>query len=116
MTTRIIASTICDKHGADEAVPGEPVAVSRDGLTYTQDLCPEHRAEFDKMFDGLVVGASTAPPVRRKVRAGKARPVAARRSSGPGAKVREWAAGNGYEVRSRGRLPAEVRAAYAAAH
>ena len=36
--------------------------------------------------------------------------------SAPTAAVRSWAVVNGYAVSDRGRLPAEVRQAYAAAH
>lgn len=40
------------------------------------------------------------------------------RNAGPGttAEIRKWAQENGYEVSERGRIPAAVREAYAAAH
>ena len=54
-------------------------------------------------------------PRRREARSGRKRGVKA--APGVDARtVRGWAAANGFEVSTRGSLPAAVRAAYAEAH
>lgn len=95
----------------DESEAAETVSFGLDGTNYEIDLNQEHAAELRNAM-ALYVG------VGRKVtggrRAGRPKAVAA---GGPAAKdVREWARNNGYTVPERGRIPAEIREAYDAAH
>ncbi|MFJ8589681.1 Lsr2 family protein [Streptomyces sp. NPDC093595] len=81
---------------------------SLDGVAYEVDLSPD---SYDKLLDAL------APFVRvgRKVHRLKTAPRKEKGSrSQESARIREWARNNGYEISARGRVPAEVRAAYQA--
>ncbi|MGH3446379.1 MAG: histone-like nucleoid-structuring protein Lsr2 [Nocardioidaceae bacterium] len=86
----------------------ETVLFGLDGTNYEIDLSQRNAT---KLRDAMAkyVGAS-----RRKVRS---RRRSGRAASGPKpAEVREWAREAGYEVSERGRVPAEIRDAYDAAH
>jgi hypothetical protein len=87
----------------------ETVAFGLDGSDYEIDLSS---ANASKLRDALAPWVAAA----RKTggRRGR-RPV--RAAAGPGsAEIRAWAQENGYQVSSRGRVPAEVREAYAKAN
>jgi hypothetical protein len=87
----------------------ETVAFGLDGTDYEIDLS---KSNASKLRDALSpwVGSARKTGGRRTRRA-------ARQASGPGsAEIRSWAQENGYQVSSRGRVPAEVREAYAKAH
>ena len=82
-----------------------------DGTEYEIDLNAKHAEELRK-----VLAAYTAHG--RKV-GGTTRRVSRGRNSGAGAvdtaKVREWAKGHGYDIKDRGRVPANVVEKYQAA-
>ncbi|MER3390786.1 MAG: Lsr2 family protein [Microcella sp.] len=88
---------------------GGTVAFALDGTSYEIDLADDNqRALRDALAPFIANARSTGR------RAGGA---PRRRSSGSSdtAAVREWAQRNGYTVGDRGRIPAEIREAYAAA-
>lgn len=93
--------------------PGEggTIAFALDGASYEIDL---GRANQQALREALA-------PFIAQARSTGRRPSAAprKRSTGGGsgdtAAVREWAQKNGFTVGDRGRIPAEVREAYAAA-
>ena len=90
----------------------ETVTFALDGVSYEIDLNGENAA---KLRDAL------APYVGHARRAAGRR-VGGRTSAGRGsakrdlADVREWARSNGHKVSERGRISAEVQAAYDKAH
>ena len=106
-----------------KAIPagqGETVIFGLEGKEYEIDLSAKNAA---KLRDSLAqyVGAA------RKVGGGTAgRGRGSRRSSGSATPtrpdkeqtraIREWAQSQGYEVSARGRIPANIMAAYEAAH
>ncbi len=71
-----------------------------------------------------LTGDCSIQPPGARIRAGNARRVGGRRISGTqsagspsdAGKIRAWANEHGYEVSERGRIPKEIREAYAAAH
>lgn len=87
----------------------ESVAFGLDGAEYEIDLSSANAA---KLRDAL------APWVANARKTGGRRKRGTRQaSSGPGtSEIRAWAQANGWQVSSRGRVPAEVREAYAKAH
>jgi hypothetical protein len=103
--------TIVLEDDLDGSAADETVTFALDGTTYEIDLNAKNAG---KLRDAL------APYV------GHARKAGGRRSSGrssfrSGAKrdvteVREWARANGHKVSDRGRISAEVQAAYDKAH
>ena len=87
----------------------ETVSFALDGVSYEIDLSSDNAAALREAFASWVGHA-------RKV---GGRTKAARRSGGTrsgaasdSTAVREWARANGYKVNDRGRIPAEVKAAY----
>jgi len=88
-----------------------------DGVDYAIDLSSENIAEFKLAVGGFVESArkvsKLAAPARARRQGGTA-PARADREQIRA--VREWARNNGYSVSDRGRLPAEVQAAFDRAH
>ncbi len=98
----------------DGGTADETVSFALDGVSYEIDLTTEHATELRDALATWVgharkIGGRTAG---RGASAGAARP---RRASDAGA-VRAWAKENGFEVSERGRISAEIREAYDAAH
>jgi hypothetical protein len=89
----------------------ETVTFGLDGSTYEVDLST---ANAKKLREALApfVGVGRKVPGRGR-RGGSGR---GRRGASSAADIRAWARENGYEVSERGRVPAEVRAAYEAAN
>ena len=88
----------------------ETVTFGLDGVSYEIDLSSSNAAALRDALSNYVGHA-------RRVggRRGAARRAAA--GNGPTAKdIREWAKANGWDVPERGRVSADVRQAYEAAH
>ncbi|GAW48807.1 MULTISPECIES: histone-like nucleoid-structuring protein Lsr2 [unclassified Nocardioides] len=89
----------------------ETVSFGLDGTSYEIDLNDKNAAKLRDALSGYVghgrkVGA--APRRGRKSAASTSGPSAA--------EIRDWARSNGHDVPDRGRVSAEVREAFAAAH
>lgn len=86
----------------------ETVSFSLDGVAYEIDLTTENAA---KLRDALSTWVGHARRVGGRRAAGRR---AGSRGSGGGesAAIREWARANGYTVNDRGRIPANIKAAY----
>ncbi|MGH3332552.1 MAG: histone-like nucleoid-structuring protein Lsr2 [Nocardioidaceae bacterium] len=92
-----------DGSGADETV-----SFGLDGTEYEIDLSQVNAAELR---------AALAPYVDAGRKVGGRRRRSQRPSGGPSpSEIRQWARENGWDVPERGRVSAEVREAYAAAH
>lgn len=91
--------------------PGEggTVTFALDGASYEIDL---GRPNQQALRDALAPFIARARSTGRRAGAAPRKRAAA---TGDTAAVREWAQKNGYTVGDRGRIPAEVREAYAAA-
>lgn len=91
----------------------ESVSFGLDGASYEIDLNEKNAAKLRELLSGYVGHA-------RKVGAAKGRgrrAAAANNDSGHTAReIRDWARSNGLDVPDRGRVSAEVRQAFAAAH
>ncbi|MWB97492.1 histone-like nucleoid-structuring protein Lsr2 [Agromyces seonyuensis] len=114
MSKRIIEQLVDDLDGTVlEAGAGESVDFSLDGKRYQIDLTEAHAEELR---------AALAPYIKasRLVFAPQSTPSARKGGGGKSPKelaaIREWANANGHSVSSRGRVPATVLDAYAAAH
>ena len=109
MAQRVNVVLVDDIDG-DEAA--ETVSFALDGVDYEIDL-NESNAEALRDALGRYVNAGRRVGGRRR----RGQKVAAGGDSGPSAAdVRQWARANGWDVPERGRVSAEVREAYAAAH
>lgn len=105
----------------DGGTADETVTFGLDGVTYEIDLTAENAA---KLRDALAPWVGHGRRVGGRSSSGRA--SSGRSSSGSSSsrsaraneaqEIREWAKENGYQVSERGRISAEVRQAYDAAH
>ena len=109
MAQKVNIVLVDDIDGTDAT---ETVSFGLDGTSYEIDLNDSNAAALRDALAGYVGHARKVSSARgRKTRA------ASSSSSGPSAReLRDWARSNGYEVSDRGRVPAEVREAFDAAH
>ena len=114
MAKQTLVSLVDDIDGTKAAVT---VSFAWDGKSYEIDLSKRNAAAFEKAVAPYVkvarrTGAASGSARRRgaaKARAGVGRSQAAT--------IRDWARANGYpDLAGRGRIPAEVQAAYQAAN
>ncbi len=119
MATETTTRLVDDLDGSDAS---ESVSFALDGASYEIDLNEENAERLREALAEYVASARRAEGSRRG--AGRPKAVKASRSRGSRtapdreqtAAVREWARANGYEVSERGRLSANVLAAFEAAH
>ncbi|NMR20339.1 Lsr2 family protein [Cellulomonas fimi] len=101
----------------DGVAADETVTFSLDGVSYEIDLTAAHASELRDSF-GRWVGHARKVSGRSGARQARGSGGSARRSSGSSdaTAIREWARANGHNVSERGRISADVKAAYEAAH
>jgi hypothetical protein len=91
----------------------ETVTFGIDGVTYEIDLSTANAAALRDTLAPYVATARRSSARSTSRRTGRS----GRPTSGPSAaEIREWARAQGKEVSDRGRVPADVRADYDAAH
>jgi hypothetical protein len=113
MAQRVSVVLVDDLDGSDAA---ETVSFGLDGVQYDIDLS---EANADKLREVLAayIGHARRAGGRRKSGSAAARSSSSGRANGASAAdIRAWARENGWEVPERGRVSAEVREAYDAAH
>jgi len=88
----------------DGSQPAQSYRFSWQGSEYEVDLNDEHRDEFLRLLQPYI-GAG------RRL-GGRRRGANSTRGATDAAGIREWARAKGHSVPDRGRIPAEVRAAY----
>ena len=92
----------------DGGTAEETVSFALDGVSYEIDLSVANAAQLRDAFASWVGHARRVGGRSRTTR----RPGSGRASGGDSAAIREWARSNGFTVNERGRIPAEVKAAY----
>ena len=98
----------------DGAPADETVTFALDGVTYEIDLSAGHAAELrDALSKWIGHGRKAGRTAATAPRTPGRRTSADRAQL---AKIREWARESGYKVSERGRISAEVMAAFQAAH
>lgn len=90
----------------------ETVTFAVDGVTYEIDLTTENAAE---LRGALAVWQGHARKISGRSSSRSSAPRA-RASRGDAQAIRDWAKAQGHKVSERGRISAEVKAAYEAAH
>jgi hypothetical protein len=111
MAQKVQVLLVCDLHDGD--VEGtETVGFALDGAAYEIDVCDKHGAALRNAFAPYVGAARRAGRVATSARRGRS-PKAVDRDRTVA--IREWARKNGHKVSERGRLSAQVLAAYDAA-
>lgn len=104
MATQTLIEYVDDLDGSKGA---DTIRFSLDGTEYEIDLNGVHAKKFRKAVKPY---AAAGRPVRRP--AARRTPQSRDRSG----EVRRWARTRGYKVGAKGRIPAEIQRAYAAAH
>ncbi len=106
MAQKVSVQIVDDIDGSE---PADTVFFALDGVSYEIDLNAEHAADLRNAL---------APYIGHARRVVKARTGSRRTSqTGPSAvEIREWAQAQGLKVSSRGRISAELREQYDAAH
>jgi hypothetical protein len=113
MAQRVNVVLVDDLDGSDAV---ETVSFALDGVDYEIDLNEQHASDLRNALS-LYVGHGRRTGGRRRTSAGGSKRSSASSSGGPSAaEIRAWARENGYDVPERGRVSADVREAYAAAH
>jgi hypothetical protein len=95
----------------DGSTADETVTFGLDGVSYEIDLSKKNAGKLRDAL-ALYVGTGRRVSGRTSRKSGRGRAA-----SGPSAsEVRDWARAKGYDVSDRGRVPADIRAAYDAAN
>ena len=97
----------------DGGTADETVTFGLDGVTYEIDLTAGHATE---LRDALAQWVGHARKLGGRTSSKGGAPRARRSSSGDAQAIREWAKEHGHQVSERGRISAEVKAAYDASH
>jgi hypothetical protein len=116
MAQRVNVVLVDDLDGSDAV---ETVSFALDGVDYEIDLNDRHAGELRNALALYVGNARRTGGRRRRAGAGSGTGSGSRSTSGDGpsaAEIRAWARENGWDVPERGRVAAEVREAYNAAH
>lgn len=103
---------IDDLDGTDLGNEANSISFAFEGKEYTIDLSDENAEQFTQLMEPYIRSG-------HRVTGGKSKPArkaSTSSSSGETKKIREWARDNGYDVSDRGRIPADIMDAYAAAN
>lgn len=92
----------------------KPVRFGLDNVEYEIDLSERHQEELREVFGRYVPHARKVSGTVRRAR-GQV-PQQRNANGASNAEIRAWAHEQGYDVAERGRIPADVMAAYAEAH
>ncbi|ABG99161.1 possible protein precursor Lsr2 (plasmid) [Rhodococcus jostii RHA1] len=84
-------------------------------MDYEIDLKGKHASKFHKQI-GFFIEHATRVGGRKRRPDHPVAPDAPPRRRGNGKEIRAWAAEQGYEISSHGRIPAEVEQAFPDAH
>lgn len=109
MAQRVHVVLVDDIDGGDAS---ETVSFGLDGVDYEIDLSEQHANELREAL-ALYVGHGRRTGGRKR---GGQRAAGGGKEGPSASDIREWARENGWDVPARGRVSAEVREAYAAAH
>ncbi|MGJ3508964.1 histone-like nucleoid-structuring protein Lsr2 [Enemella sp. A6] len=97
----------------DGSVAEETITFALDNTTYEIDLSADNAA---KLRDALALYIGHARKVSARTPRKSSAPAASSASGASAAEIRAWAIEAGHELSPRGRVPKEIREAYAAAH
>ncbi|MFC9357084.1 Lsr2 family protein [Rhodococcus sp. NPDC057014] len=115
MARKVVVEMVDDIDGTAFGEDGESISYAVDGIEYVIDLKDEHAKELRETFDYYITHSTRVGGRKhRSDRPGTA--TAGKRSREETKKIRAWALEQGYELSSRGRIPAEIEQAFRAAH
>lgn len=103
---------IDDLDGTDLGSEANSISFAFEGKEYSIDLSDENAEQFRQLMAPYVENGHRLTGTKARA----ARKTPSKASSGETKAIREWARANGYNVSDRGRIPAEIVEAYAAAN
>ncbi|WP_163377143.1 Lsr2 family protein [Dietzia sp. Alg238-R159] len=103
---------IDDIDGADLGDKPNAISFAFEGKEYSIDLSDANAEAFRAAVAPYIEAGHRVTGSKTKT----ARKATAKTASGDTKAIREWARTNGYDVSDRGRIPADVMEAYAAAN
>ncbi|WP_405970880.1 Lsr2 family protein [Streptomyces sp. NBC_00988] len=109
MAQQIITQLVDDLDGSEAS---ETIVFGLDGKTYEIDLNDKNAGKLRKALEPYVGKGRKLSQARGSRRGGATQSAT---SGGDTALIRAWAKENGYDVNDRGRVPAEIKDAYAKA-
>ena len=111
MAQKVVVELIDDLDGTPiPSGKGETIDFAVDGVAYSIDLGAKNATAFRKSLDTYITHATrTGGRRHRRTATPSDRP---RRAPSETRAVREWALANGYEISTRGRIPADIEQAY----
>ncbi|UNN04752.1 histone-like nucleoid-structuring protein Lsr2 [Rhodococcus opacus] len=115
MARKVVVELVDDIDGTIFGEDGENITFSVNGVDYEIDLKDKHASKFHKQIGFFIEHATRVGGRKRR----SDRPVVAEapvRRRGNVKEIRAWAAEQGYEISSRGRIPTEVEQAFQDAH
>ncbi|MDT2006653.1 Lsr2 family protein [Rhodococcus opacus] len=115
MARKVVVELVDDIDGTVFGEDGESIAFSVNGVDYEIDLKGKHASKFHKQI-GFFIEHATRVGGRKRRSDRPVAPDAPVRRRGNGKEVRAWAAEQGYEISSRGRIPTEIGQAFQDAH
>lgn len=101
-----------DLDGTDLGDKANAISFAFEGKEYSIDLSDENAQAFRRAVAPYVEAAHRVTGSKAKA----ARKATSKTTSGDTKAIRDWARTNGYDVSDRGRIPADVLEAYAAAN
>lgn len=106
MAQKVQVVLVDDIDGGDAA---ETVSFALDGVSYEIDL---NNANASHLRDAFAPWVGSGRRVGGRTRTARRGRGSARPAGGRNTEIRKWARANGYTVSDRGRIPAEVKAAF----
>lgn len=103
----------------DGSAADRTVEFSLDGVGYTIDLSDKNAGKLRQILEPYIAAGTRvgrAGGERRSPSRGRADGSVTRSSRDQNQAIREWAAKNGHELSSRGRIPSSIVEAFNAAH
>ncbi|KUG57049.1 hypothetical protein AVL62_16075 [Serinicoccus chungangensis] len=111
MAQRVVTQFVSDLSGEELGKEGETITFGWKGSTYEVDLSTDEAAEFAKLLQPyLRAGRKVSGGTRRAGTSSASQQDRERTKA-----IRQWAKENGHSVSDRGRISAEVVAAYESA-
>ncbi|WP_040815885.1 histone-like nucleoid-structuring protein Lsr2 [Nocardia concava] len=108
MARKVIVEMVDDYDG--ESTAEETVLFTVDGVNYEIDLSPSNAAALRALFEQWTPYArKVGRASKAKAASGRPRPTVNREQTQT---IRNWARTNGFDVSSRGRIPAAIVEAY----
>ncbi|MFD2157243.1 histone-like nucleoid-structuring protein Lsr2 [Rhodococcus jostii] len=115
MARKVVLELADDIDGTVFGDDGESISYAVDGVEYVIDLKDEHAKELRETFE-YYIAHSTRVGGRKHRSDRQGNPTTGKRPRDETKKIRAWALEQGYELSSRGRIPAEIEQWFRDAH